>query len=52
MQEQTPSQEHDLRLLVVLRDHLDGERGDQDRMIGCRGGHNDCRAATRMQALS
>jgi hypothetical protein len=35
-----------------LRDNLDWECAAIRMVIGCRGGHDDCRAATEMQVLS
>jgi hypothetical protein len=37
---------------TLLRDDLDWECAAIRMVIGCRGGNDDCRAATRMQALS
>ena len=38
-------------VFAVLRDNLDWECAAIRMVIGCRGGHDDCRAATQMQAL-
>jgi hypothetical protein len=40
------------QLVWLLRDDLDWRSAAIRLVICCRGGHDDCRAATQMQALS